>query len=126
MIEQGLEQAGITGISPVSAYIKGLPFNMYSIFTLIFVGMLMYTGRDYGPMLKAEVRALKTGQYTKPDANPMLDVGNELGETHQTNDPLLRPPDCSGVYDYYIRYHLHGLHKSGQNRHRHYGNSRRM
>ena len=89
MIEQGLEQAGITGISPVSAYIKGLPFNMYSIFTLIFVGMLMYTGRDYGPMLKAEVRALKTGQYTKPDANPMLDVGNELGEPKRTK-PMIR------------------------------------
>ena len=71
MIEQGLEQAGITGISPVSAYIKGLPFNMYSIFTLIFVGMLMYTGRDYGPMLKAEVRALKRAVHQagcKPDA----------------------------------------------------------
>ncbi len=89
MIDQGLEQAGITGISPVSAYIKGLPFNMYSIFTLIFVGMLMYTGRDYGPMLKAEVRALKTGQYTKPEANPMLDVGNELGEPKRTK-PMIR------------------------------------
>lgn len=54
MIGQGLDMAGITGITPVSAYINGLPFNMYSIFTLIFVGMMMYTGRDYGPMLKAE------------------------------------------------------------------------
>lgn len=89
MIGQGLEQAGITSITPVSAYIKGLPFNMYSIFTLIFVGMLMYTGRDYGPMLKAEVRALTTGQYTNPGANPMLDVGNELGEPKR-NKPMIR------------------------------------
>ena len=37
MIGQGLDMAGITGITPVSAYINGLPFNMYSIFTLIFV-----------------------------------------------------------------------------------------
>ena len=49
----------------------------------------MYTGRDYGPMLKAEVRAPKTGQYTKPDANPMLDVGNELGEPKRTK-PMIR------------------------------------
>ena len=89
MIGQGLDMAGIEGITPVSAYIKGLPFNMYSIFTLIFVGMLMYTGRDYGPMLKAEVRALKTGQYTKPDAKPMLDVGSELGEPKRTR-PMIR------------------------------------
>ena len=62
MIGQGLDMAGITGITPVSAYINGLPFNMYSIFTLIFVGMMMYTGRDYGPMLKAEA-------YVKAEAH---------------------------------------------------------
>ena len=89
MIGQGLDAAGITEITPVSAYINGLPFNMYSIFTLIFVGLLMYTGRDYGPMLKAEVRALKTGQFTKPGAKPMLDVGSELGEA-KTTKPMIR------------------------------------
>lgn len=89
MIGQGLEMAGITEITPVSAYISGLPYNMYSIFTLIFVGMMMYTGRDYGPMLKAEVRALTTGQFTSPTAKPMLDVGSELGEAKKTK-PMIR------------------------------------
>lgn len=89
MIGQGLDMAGITSITPMGAYIKGLPFNMYSIFTLIFVGMLMYTGRDYGPMLKAEVRALKTGEYIRPGAKPMLDVGNDLGEPKRTK-PMIR------------------------------------
>lgn len=89
MIGQGLDAAGIDSITPVSAYISGLPFNMYSIFTLIFVGMMMYTGRDYGPMLKAEVRALTTGQFTKPTAKPMLDVGSDLGEAKKTN-PMIK------------------------------------
>ena len=89
MIGQGLDMAGITGITPVSAYINGLPFNMYSIFTLIFVGMMMYTGRDYGPMLKAEVRALTTGQFTSPTAKPMLDVGSELGEAKKTKPMIM-------------------------------------
>ena len=89
MIGQGLDMAGITGITPVSAYINGLPFNMYSICTLIFVGMLMYTGRDYGPMLKAEVRALTTGQFTSPTAKPMLDVGSELGEAKKTKPMIM-------------------------------------
>lgn len=89
MIGQGLDAAGIQGLTPVSAYLNSLPFNMYSIFTLIFVGILMYTGRDYGPMLKAEVRALTTGQFTKPGANPMLNVGHELGEPKQTK-PMIR------------------------------------
>lgn len=89
MIGQGLDAAGITTITPMGAYIKSLPFNMYSIFTLLFVGMLMYTGRDYGPMLKAEVRALTTGEYIKPGAKPMLDVGNELGEPKRTK-PMIK------------------------------------
>lgn len=89
MIGQGLDAAGITEITPVSAYIGALPYNMYSIFTLIFVGMMMFTGRDYGPMLKAEVRALSTGQFNAPTAKPMLDVGTELGEAKKTR-PMIR------------------------------------
>ena len=89
MIGQGLDAAGITGTTAVSAYINGLPFNMYSILTLIFVGIMMYTGRDYGPMLKAEVRALTTGEFNGPEAKPMLDVGSELGEAKQTK-PMIR------------------------------------
>lgn len=89
MIGQGLDMAGIEGITAVSAYVNGLPFNMYSILTLIFVGFMMYTGRDYGPMLKAEVRALKTGAFTAENAKPMLDVGSELGEAKKTK-PMIR------------------------------------
>ena len=89
MIGQGLDAAGITGTTAVSAYINGLPFNMYSILTLIFVGIMMYTGRDYGPMLKAEVRALTKGEFNGPEAKPMLDVGSELGEAKRTK-PMIR------------------------------------
>jgi len=89
MIGQGLDAAGITGYTPVAAYIKTLPFNMYSIFTLLFVGMLMYTGRDYGPMLKAEARCLQTGEFNRSGAKPMLDVGSELGGAKQTK-PMIR------------------------------------
>lgn len=89
MIGQGLDAAGIEGITPVAAYLKTLPFNMYSIFTLAFVGVLMYTGRDYGPMLKAELRCLKTGAFNRSGAKPMLDVGSELGEAKKTK-PMIR------------------------------------
>lgn len=84
MIGQGLNSAGIEGIEPMSAYIKSIPFNMYSILTLLFVGFLMFTGMDYGPMLKAEVRCIEKNQFTSPTASPMMDVGNELGEAKMT------------------------------------------
>lgn len=92
MIGQGLTAAGIENIEPMTAYIKSIPFNMYSILTLLFVGFLMYTGMDYGPMLKAEVRCIEKGQFTSPTASPMLDVGNELGEAKMT-----KPMICSFV-----------------------------
>lgn len=89
MIGIGLKAANITSIKPVAAYIKSIPFNLYSILTLIFVGVIMYTGKDYGPMLKAEKRALTTGEYVSPDANPMMDVGMELGEPKKTKPMIL-------------------------------------
>lgn len=89
MIGQGLDIAGITELQPVAAYIKGIPFNFYSILMLIFVGILMYRGKDYGPMLKAEVRALTTGKFTRDGAAPMLDVDNELGEPKKTKPMIM-------------------------------------
>lgn len=89
MIGQGLEVAGITEVQPVAAYIQSIPFNMYSILTLIFVGILMYTGKDYGPMLKAEMRCMTTGKFTRDGANPMLNVGSDLGEPKKTK-PMIR------------------------------------
>ncbi len=89
MIGKGFEIAGITDTQPVAAYIRSIPFNMYSILTLIFVGVLMYSGKDYGPMLKAEVRCMETGKFTRDGANPMLDVGNELGEPKK-NNPMIK------------------------------------
>lgn len=89
MIGQGLEIAGIDTIQPVAAYIQSIPFNMYSILTLIFVGILMYNGKDYGPMLKAETRCMTTGEFTRKGANPMLNVGSELGEPKKTK-PMIK------------------------------------
>jgi len=89
MIGQGLDIAGITEIQPVAAYIRSIPFNMYSILTLIFVGVLMYTGKDYGPMLKAEMRCMTTGEFTREGANPMLNVGSDLGEPKKTR-PMIK------------------------------------
>lgn len=89
MINEGMKAAGITGIGPVEAYIKSIPFNLYSIFTLIFVGVLMATGNDYGPMLEAENRAMKEGKFVRDGAEPMLDIDSELGEP-KTVKPMVR------------------------------------
>lgn len=88
MIGQGLSAAGITDIGPMAAYISSIPFNMYSILTLVFIGFIVYTGKDFGPMLKAEIRCLTKGKFVSDSASPMLNVGSDLGEA-KMNKPMV-------------------------------------
>lgn len=87
MIATGLAAIGVSA-SATAVYVKSIPYNLYSIFTLIFVGMLMYRGKDYGPVLEAENRTLTTGQYTAPGSQPMLNVESDLGEPIRTNPKI--------------------------------------
>ena len=89
MVQSGLDGAGIKDISAFSAYVQGIPFNFYCIFTVLFVGMLAITGKDFGPMLKAEHRTLTTGATYREGAVPMMDVSFELGKVKETK-PMLR------------------------------------
>ena len=59
LIDEGLKSVG----SPSGGYevfVAGLPFRAYSIFTIVFVALIAWTRRDYGPMLEAERRAAKS------------------------------------------------------------------
>ena len=50
------------GLTPYSIFFMSLKYSFYPILTLIFILMLIKSGREYGPMLKAEKRAKETGQ----------------------------------------------------------------
>lgn len=91
MIGSGMDAAGISHetISPFAAYIKSIPLNLYCIFTVIFVGMVAITGKDFGPMALAERRAEKEGKIIRDGASPMMDVGTELGEPVKDAKPKI-------------------------------------
>ena len=68
-------QLPAAGISPTAGYevfLATLPFRFYCILTLVFVGLVVFTGRDFGPMLKAERRARKTGELVAPGSKPLV------------------------------------------------------
>lgn len=88
MINSGLEAASIESVSPFTGFLHSIPYNLYCIFAVIFVGMLVISGKDYGPMLKAEHRAITTGKIVNDNSNPMLDVGYELGEPKDVKSSL--------------------------------------
>lgn len=50
-----------TGYSGLTLFIRAIPYNFYSLLTLIFVVALALMKFDYGPMAKHERNALETG-----------------------------------------------------------------
>lgn len=91
MVQEGYELAGIAEEAPSAfgTYVQSIPYNIYSIFAIVMVGLIVYTGRDFGEMLTAEHRSIRTGQLNREDATPMQAIENELGEP-LSDKPMLR------------------------------------
>ncbi|MEO1204124.1 MAG: Na+/H+ antiporter NhaC family protein, partial [Pseudomonadota bacterium] len=87
LIDEAL--SSVDGLSDLSAYgvfLSSLPYAFYPFLAIAFVLLVSATGLDYGPMLKAELRA-RNGQV-KPvakDALPSIE-GEDL--TPKDNIPL--------------------------------------
>jgi Na+/H+ antiporter NhaC len=68
-------QLPMAGLSPGEGYavfIDTLPYRFYCILTLALVGLVTFTGRDFGPMLTAEKRARRTGALVRVGGKPMV------------------------------------------------------
>ena len=63
------------GMSGIQLFISAIPFNFYSLLTIVFVIALCVMGFDYGPMAKKELEAYRDGE-----------LGSLGGETKTTND----------------------------------------
>ena len=55
------------GISGIELFIKAIPFNFYSLLTLVFIIALVLLKVDYGPMAKHEKNALENGDLFSTD-----------------------------------------------------------
>ena len=81
LIEQAYSDAGLTE-SALSVLINVLPFQFYAILTLSAVLFFIITGRDFGPMGKAQQRFLTQDQYL-------------LGQAAEPDHDLSVPPRLS-------------------------------
>jgi len=52
---QGIE--GLAGATAYSLFLHSIPYSFYPILAIVFVLAVAVTGRDFGPMYKAELRA---------------------------------------------------------------------
>jgi Na+/H+ antiporter NhaC len=77
LIDQSISTIPEISQSAYSIFLNSIPFAFYSIFAILFVYLVALTGRDFGPMYKAEVQARRkeslpdTGQVI---AEPSSDV----------------------------------------------------
>ncbi|HJJ65252.1 MAG TPA: Na+/H+ antiporter NhaC family protein [Methanocorpusculum sp.] len=77
-INEGLAIAGVTGVTAYGIFIDTIPYRFYNIMALFFVFATAFLLRDFGPMLKAEIRARTTGETINP--------GSEVMETEKVVD----------------------------------------
>ncbi|MFP4599096.1 MAG: Na+/H+ antiporter NhaC family protein [Persicimonas sp.] len=59
------------GMSGYEIFFEILPLRFYCIFALLFVFMNALSGRDFGPMREAELRARNTGDVLRPGSTPL-------------------------------------------------------
>ncbi len=74
--EVGLFQEALSAIEGVTlggyqAFIQALPYRFYCWLTLAMVGLVVWLKRDFGPMYRAEVRALSEGLVLREGATPL-------------------------------------------------------
>ena len=73
---------------PMNLLVRSLPFQFYSILSLVFVLFYIVTGKDWGPMKKAELRVQTTGKLYDDGVTPLLndtDGFEELVEEGKEN-----------------------------------------
>lgn len=77
LIKDGLESLGLN-LSAYNLFLQTIPYRFYSLLALAFVLIIIFTGKDFGPMYKAEKRAYLTGKVVDDNDTPM--VSDELNK----------------------------------------------
>ncbi len=60
-------KAGVD-LEAYDVFLRSIPYSFYPILALVFVYMIALTGKDFGPMLKAEQKARRDGIDVRPEA----------------------------------------------------------
>lgn len=58
-------------------FIETIPYRFYPLLMLVFVAYVAFRGKDFGPMLRAERRAVEQGLVLRPGARPASDFHDE-------------------------------------------------
>jgi Na+/H+ antiporter NhaC len=67
---------GLEG-EPFDVFLRTLPYRFYPVLMIVFVGLVAWTGRDFGAMARAERRAFHEGRLVREGAHPASDFDAE-------------------------------------------------
>lgn len=81
-IQEGLVQIPVQ-ISAYQLFMTSLPYRLYPIFALIFILILIYQKKDFGPMYNAEIK-VKPIEFNYEDTN----VEDQITSSHWINAVL--------------------------------------
>ena len=79
--------ADLAAANPFVVYMQCIPYMFYPFLSLVMVALVIWTGRDFGPMLSAERRAARGEGLSRPGA--ML-LANTAGETLEADQDAPR------------------------------------
>lgn len=57
----------VEGYNGIELFVRAIPYNFYSLFTLFMILYMIWSGMEYGPMKTHEANANKGDLYTTPD-----------------------------------------------------------
>ncbi|MEX2115949.1 MAG: Na+/H+ antiporter NhaC family protein [Bacteroidota bacterium] len=82
-----LSQEGVE--DPISVFFQTIPYNFYALLAVLLVAFISFTFADFGPMKKAERRALETGKTIADNAIPL--VSDDVTSIEPKADALKNP-----------------------------------
>ncbi|TYR79156.1 sodium:proton exchanger [Priestia megaterium] len=71
LIQKEFDALNITNMTDWEAFVGAIPFQFYSILTILMVPLIAITGLDIGPMKKAEDRVKTTGKLYWKTSTPL-------------------------------------------------------
>ena len=99
LLQDAMAKMG-TGAEAYTFFLRSIPFSFYPLLTLLFVYLIAVSGRDFGPMLRAERRAVVEGLVLRPGSRPATDAPvDQLGDVKDFGPVRQKPanPALAGI-----------------------------
>lgn len=81
LLQDAMAKMHGSGSEAYTFFLRSIPYSFYPLLMLLFVYLIALSGRDFGPMLRAEKRAVNEGLVLRPGSRPASDAPvNQLGD----------------------------------------------